>query len=309
MAALPRPCGWLSRVVTQRRMGIEDREYDRQERKSGVFSQITPVVKWLLILNAGIYLLDLLLEPSWQYKPLREFGAFTIQSGIWQMRIWQLVTFQFLHGNLLHVIFNCIAIYFFGPWMERWWGARKFLYYYLLSGVGGALFFTLLVYLRVLPDGLTEQLVGASAGIYAIFVGVAFVAPDLRARLLFPPIELTMKQLAIGMLAIAAGSVIFRIGGNEGGEAGHLGGAIVGFILMRYPWLLGNDEAVEMTRPRLAPRRSLPKLRPRSAVEVEQDSAVDVILDKISREGFQSLTPAEKEVLQQAANAHQTPKK
>lgn len=280
-------------------MGIADRDYHRQDHRDGggFFSQLTPVVKWLLISNLSIYFLDLFLG-----NPFRNFGAFAIQSAVFDGRIWEFVTFQFLHGSVGHVLFNCIGIFFFGPWLERWWGAKKFLIYYLLCGVAGAVFFTILVLLGLLPgDGLWTPLVGASAGIYGILIGVAMVAPNMRVALFFPPIELSMRQLAIALMVISAGSILLKWGGNEGGEAGHLGGAILGFILMRFPWLLGGEPGVEVIRPKLSTAHSPPKLRPRSALEAEHDSAVDAILDKISSKGFQSLTQEEREFLQKAS--------
>lgn len=278
-------------------MGIADRDYHRQDSRKGggFFSQLTPVVRWLLIANLGIYFLDLFLG-----NPLRNFGAFAIQSAVFDGRIWEFVTFQFLHGSVGHVLFNCMGIFFFGPWLERWWGAKKFLIYYLLCGVAGAVFFTLLVLLGLLPgDDLWTPLVGASAGIYGILIGVAVIAPNLRVALLFPPIELSMRQLAIALMVISAGSIVLKFGGNEGGEAGHLGGAILGFILMRFPHLLGGQPGVEVIRPRVT---SPPKLRPRSEIEAQHDSAVDAILDKISSQGFQSLTQQERDFLQQVSN-------
>jgi membrane associated rhomboid family serine protease len=280
-------------------MGLSDREYQRNDHREGggFFSQLTPVVKWLLIANLGIYFLDLLLD-----KQMRNFGAFAIQSAVFEWRVWEFVTFQFLHGSVGHVLFNSLGLFFFGPWMERWWGSKKFLGYYLLCGVGGGVFFTLLVLSGVLPgNDLYTPLVGASAGIYGILVGVAVIAPNLRVSLYFPPIELSMRQLAIALMVISIGSILLRFGGNEGGEAGHLGGAIVGFLLIRYPFLLGCEPGVEVVKPKLSKPQQMPKLRPRSELEKTQDSAVDAILDKISSQGFQSLTQQERDFLQRVS--------
>lgn len=280
-------------------MGMADRDYHRGDRREGggMFSQLTPVVKWLLVINLTIYFLDLFFG-----HPLRNFGAFAIQSAVFGGRIWEFLTFQFLHGSVGHVLFNCVGIFFFGPWLERWWGAQKFLIYYLLCGVGGAVFFTLLVFLGLLPgDGMQTPLVGASAGIYGILIGVAVLAPNLRVALFFPPIELSMRQLAIALMVISAGSILLKFGGNEGGEAGHLGGAIIGFLLMRYPHLLGGEPGVEIIRPKIFTSQP-PKLRPRSEIEKTQDTAVDAILDKISSQGFQSLTQQERDFLQRVSD-------
>ncbi|MEO7098656.1 MAG: rhomboid family intramembrane serine protease [Luteolibacter sp.] len=303
---------------------MADRDYYRKEyHGTGPMAQITPVVKWLLILNLGIYFLDTLVlkGPGLLNGPIRNAGAFTIQSAIFHGEIWRFITFQFIHASVPHVLFNSLGIFFFGPWMERWWGSKKFLIFYLLCGVAGAVFYSLLVYLGVLhvsdPDFLESAaaylpgvnpmtlvpLVGASAGIYGILIGVAVIAPSLRVRLLFPPIELSMRQLAMALMAMAIGSIVFKLGGNEGGEAGHLGGAILGFLLVRFPHLLGQASDIAIFRPKAFSRPPEPKLRPRSAMEKEQDSELDRILDKISSHGFHSLTDEEKAILHELSNS------
>lgn len=286
-------------------MGIADRDYHRNRPQGGGFMQnVTPVVKWLLFLNAGIYILDMILGEKlgriYGFPPLVNWGAFRVQTAIFEYRLWEFFTFQFLHGSLGHVLFNCIGLYFFGPWMERWWGSVKFLIFYLLCGAAGAAFFTLLTFIHVLPGGY-HFLIGASAGIYGIFIGVAVIAPNLRVMLIFPPIELSIRQLAIGLMVISVGAIVFSLGGNEGGDAGHLGGAILGYILMRMPWLLGGNGDMEIIRPRLFKSRQEPKLRPRTRLDIHQDSAVDEILDKVSRDGFQSLTQDERDILLKAS--------
>jgi MFS family permease len=203
-------------------------------------------------------------------------------------------------------LFNSIGIYFFGPWMERWWGSKKFLLFYLLCGGAGATFFTLLTFLGLLPGGLESSMIGASAGIYGIFIGVAFIAPNLRVALLFPPIELSMRQLAIALMAISSGAILLQLGGNEGGEAGHLGGAILGFILMRFPGLLGGGPASETYHARALDRPADAKLKPRTELRTGVDTAVDLILDKVSRDGFQSLTQTERDILRKASESHRS---
>lgn len=298
-------------MVTRRHMGIADRDYQRERPHGGggFLATIPPVTKWLLIANIGIFFLDYLVlpkvlgSPQGGYPPMLRWGAFAIRSAIFEGRIWEFLTFQFLHASLGHVLFNCLGLFFFAPFMEQWWGARKFIAFYLLCGVGGAVFYTLLVFARLIPD---SAMVGASAGLYGILVGVALVAPGLRVRLLFPPIELTMRQLAVALLVIASvmvlgGSLFPGVGlfWNAGGEAGHLGGAIAGFLLLRNPgWLEWANRVPKSPRRRPGSDGDA-KLRPRA--KFRGDDEIDRILDKISEQGFQSLDDDEKEILRRAS--------
>lgn len=264
-------------------------------------AQITPVVKALLAINVVVFILDHLVfvpKPP-GIPPIFEFGAFTIDSAIHQFQIWEFISFQFIHASFMHILFNSMGLYFFGPFMERHLGATRFLIYYLLCGAAGAGFYTLISTIGIIPYDPLVSLVGASAGIYGIFVGVAVIAPHLRVQLLFPPIELSMRQLAIALLVIAAFYILFNLE-NAGGEAGHLGGAILGFLLMRLG-TFRRDNRIDIHRPRAFQRRWKSKLSPRTTVDLDQATEVDRILDKVSRDGFQSLTEAEKQTLKRAA--------
>lgn len=296
-------------------MGIADRDYHRNQPTDGgggFMPRITPVVKYLLIANIGIFILDYLILPNvlglkidgaLHLPPLLNWGAFTVHSAIVEHRLWEFITFQFLHGGLAHIMINSLVLFFFGPWMEEWWGSIKFLIFYLLCGVAGAAFYMLLLTLKIIPGDNGAYLVGASAGIYGILIGVAFIAPDLSVKLLIPPIELTMRKLAIGLMVLSSAAILFRIGGNEGGEAGHLGGAILGYVLMRWPGLLRKGSESNIIRPRAFKRKSKAKLRPRSEAHIDRENEVDLILEKISREGTGSLTQAERELLLKASES------
>ena len=282
-------------------MGAVDRDYSRNENgRSGPTGNLTPVVKWLLIANLAIYFGDILFLNGL----LRNFGEFTINSAILHGQIWKFITFQFLHGGVAHVLFNSIGLFIFGPWMERWWGPRRFVFFYLLCGAAGALFYALLTFTHILEFDLNIPLVGASAGIYGILVGVAMIAPNLRVMLIFPPIELSIRQMAMGILAFAVVVIVFNLD-NAGGQAGHLGGALLGFLLVKFPDLLGwaekHDNDVEIIRPKRFAFRPESKLKPRTQVNLERDTEVDRILDKISREGLHSITDEEREKLNRAS--------
>lgn len=280
-------------------------------------AQLTPVVKWLLITNVLIFFADILVFDHKMF----ESGAFTITSALAERRYWEFITFQFLHAHLGHVAFNSIGLFFFGPWMERWWGSAKFMVFYLLCGAGGAFFYMILVGVGILPqsilvgmkDGGFERfpmtmvpLVGASAGIYGILIGVAVIAPAMRVSLLFPPVTLTMRNLALILLAISTVLILFKIGGNEGGEAGHLGGAIMGFVLMRFwIWNTSSEGGGYSGKSRGSRLDIEPKIRPRTRVDLTSEGEVDRLLDKISENGFQSLTEEERDLLHRAAKSQE----
>ncbi len=283
-------------------MGLADRNYDHAaNRGGGTMASIPPMVKALLIANGIVFILDHLVFVSKppELPPILAFGAFTVDSAIHRGQIWEFITFQFLHANFLHLLFNSMGLYFFGPLMERAMGSKRFLIYYLLCGAAGAGFYTLISLIGIIPYAPQVPLVGASAGIYGIFAGVAVIAPQLRVRLLFPPIELSMRQLAIALLAIALVYILFNLN-NAGGEAGHLGGAILGFFLTRR-MLRHGRRPIDIRRPRAFSHPWKSKLSPRTRIDLDQATEVDRILEKISRDGFQSLTDEEKQTLKKAA--------
>lgn len=180
-------------------------------------------------------------------------GAYSWYTCFMEGEIWRLISYQFLHANTMHLIFNMWALYFFGPAVEEAMGARRYLAFYLACGVAGALFSSLLSGMGVLANepsaaglvaimaqytGLPElqfwqlvPMVGASAAIYGVLVAVAFMYPHMRIRLIFPPIAMTMRTFALLVLGLAVLTVVLN-GDNAGGEAGHMGGIILAAIIM-----------------------------------------------------------------------------
>lgn len=294
-------------------MGFNDRDY-AQEMRQGP-PPMPGISKALLITNIVIFLMDLLgRQPGAESGALNEFGAYTIQDGFMGGHLWQLLTFQFLHHSVGHILFNSIGLYFFAPVVERAFGSRKFLAYYLLCGVGGGLFYTLLYFIGMMPSSSpSTPLVGASAGLFGLFFAVYSLNPKVQVSLLFPPVTLSMGRLA---LFLAGYAVFMILGGwlfptaplfwNSGGEAGHLGGFLVGFLLMKFPGLLGwtKPKGRKIIRPKQFRKQGghsmSPKVRPRTSVDLAAEDEVDRILDKISEEGTGSLTQQEREVLEAA---------
>ena len=290
-------------------MGYADREYFRDGggSSSGRLAR-TPVVKWLLILNLGVFVLGLLVDLRDAFEAV---GCFTVEKGIMGFQIWRFITFQFLHVDFGHLLFNSIAIYFFGAFVEQQLRSRAFLAFYLLCGGAGALGYAVLVSINSDPD---IGVVGASGGIFGILAVAALIAPDMRVQLLFPPVTLTMRLLAIIMLAWGA-FVVLSGGRNAGGEAGHLGGALAGFLMWKIPILrqflqnLARSQGgasrkrggfgIRITKEKKSYTRKLgPKIKDRGG----DAAAVDRILDKINEHGLQSLTEEERRLLSDSGN-------
>ena len=296
-------------VSVLQKMGYDDRDYHRSgpSRPVSRFADI-PVVKWLLISNAAIFLITTMIRTDPRmWTSLELFGFFSIETGFGQFQVWRLLTFQFLHAGFMHLAFNMWALYIFGPFLERWLRSRAFLFYYLLSGIGGALLYTLFVYAPgILPGGMVgDQLVGASAGIFGLLVGVAILAPQGVIRLIFPPIAMKMRTFALLYLGLEVYLVLTN-SSNAGGSAGHLGGALVGVLLMKLPAGRGllvrvanSGGGVKLVaKPK---RRPESKLRPRSGLSGAEASEVDLILEKISKEGLHSLTDKGRELLRKVS--------
>ncbi len=283
---------------------------------SGMVSQpsrfaAAPVVKWLMIINIAVYFLDMIVL---KYK-MQAWGPFSVATAIENFQIWRFITFQFLHdtASFHHLLVNMLGLFFFGHFAERWWGSQKFLIYYLSTGAAGALLYVVLFYAgwfgtQPVPIGLNEMLpasyiplVGASAGIFGILACVAIIAPNLKV-LLFFILPMSMRTFAYMALGISAVVILFNLQ-NAGGEAGHLGGAILGFVLMKFPFLLNFIGENNGRNRRVVDARVMrdSKMKPRIAINLD-DSEIDRILDKVNRDGLQSLTEEERDVLKRVAN-------
>ncbi|MHC5025936.1 MAG: rhomboid family intramembrane serine protease [Planctomycetota bacterium] len=230
--------------------------------------------------------------------------ARTVLKPLKLFEFWRFIGFQFLHADLTHLLFNMIGLFFFGPMAERYLGSKRYVAFYLLCGIFGAVMYLLLnlggfiatsVLERSVPILLVNSpwtpLIGASAGVFGVIMAGAFLAPNTRVllMLIFP---MRIVTLAWGLVIIALIAVVFG-GNNAGGEAAHLGGAIAGFYFIRNPQhlhgffdILGRADPTSHHKP----ARAAPK-----------QSEVDKILDKINQHGMHSLTEKEKRILNEAS--------
>jgi membrane associated rhomboid family serine protease len=243
-------------------MAFEDRDYNRAPgqpapgadyahtpRSSG--SQVghmgpRSVTTWLIIINVAVYILDHVIHGvghdqfgrRFTYPILTQLGYFSVDTAIRHLQVWRFITFQFLHSydNILHLLFNMIGLYFFGPLIEYVLGSRRYLAFYLICGIGGPIMDMLLWMGHVLVASPFMPLVGASAGIFGILIAAAQIAPDATV-LIYGILPMRLRVMAWLLLGIAVFTV-FTQGHNAGGEAAHLGGAILGWLLIRNPRVL-----------------------------------------------------------------------
>lgn len=223
-------------------------------------------------------------------------------------KIWQLITFQLLHGGPLHLFFNLLAIWFFGRVVESIHGPKRMLQMFFLCGVAGGL---LQVLVSFIIKGWGGSVVGASAGTMGFLAAFCLLEPNGTVLLYFVPVRARyVLYFSLGL------SLFFTLVPADPGVAhpAHLGGLLTGMAILRYgyPSLGGLSRLFarsEPRRPATSSRQSswnveAPKVPPRGS-SVGQDfisKEVDPILDKISKHGFQSLTDAEKRTLEAARN-------
>lgn len=252
--------------------------------------------------------------------PLNAIGHFSTGKAFVEMQVWRFITFQFLHANLTHIIFNMLGLWFVGGLVEEHLGRRRYAAFYLTCGVLGGLCYMLLNLLGYLVSqwfpGTTGNipfllvsdpytpLVGASAGVFGVLLAAAYIAPNSIVEVLFI-LPMKMRTAVYLFLALAVVN-LFRGGNNAGGDAAHVGGALAGYFLVRRTHVLRgilgtfgfNDD-----RDRSAPwtqrsRSGKAMFKPSAAAKAQIE--VDRILEKVTREGIGSLTAAERDTLRDA---------
>ncbi|MDR3609326.1 MAG: rhomboid family intramembrane serine protease [Ignavibacteriaceae bacterium] len=284
----------------------------------GGFSFFPPVIKNLLIINGVVFIITLLMEQlifngmPGTYIVNKWLALNPIGEG-YNFQVWQLVTYQFIHANFTHILFNMFGLWMFGMEIENIWGSRKFLYFYLLCGVVAGLFNLFLTPLLGAPPAVT---VGASGAIYGVLVAFGLFFPN-RYIFLYFFIPVKAKYL-IGFFVILEFFMV-NSGGNVAHLA-HLGGAITGLIYI----LLDSKSDIALKgmfrrnafrqNTQINPFGKMPNPFKKKPDVDEADyydlengtknitqAEIDEILDKISRSGYQNLTDHEKKILFEAS--------
>lgn len=195
-----------------------------------------PVVLILLITNIIAYML-LMLFPGPVFEhfalwPLGLPGQVYVEGFSPHFQLWQLLSYSFLHGGLFHILINMYVLWMFGTRIELVWGSKPFLIYYFVCVIGAGLV-QLVVSSIAASNGEIYPTVGASGGVFGLLLAFALTFPEERLMLLFPPVILKAKWLA---LIYAGIELVAGVTGTMEGIAhfAHLGGMVFGFLLLLY---------------------------------------------------------------------------
>jgi membrane associated rhomboid family serine protease len=284
---------------------LEDRNYMRRRR----FESWGSATVLLIILNVVAFIVQC---AKYGYPPNPRPGDYFALSvdGLQHGYVWQLVTFQFMHGGVLHLLLNCLAIFMFGREVEQTLGRRRYFVLYFASGIIGGLFQAAC---GLLFDGhFAAPVVGASAGAFGLIAAFATLFPERSLVLLvfyIIPVTMRAKFLLLFSALLAVFGIIFPVDNIANGA--HLGGMLTGMVFIRFAsrWQWSSFQ-----RRREQPKRlvKVPILkagswaRPGDSVQEELGpeeflaKEVDPILDKISAYGIQSLTERERRILETA---------
>jgi membrane associated rhomboid family serine protease len=280
---------------------LDDRSYMRENphrfRWSANTVMLVALILCFVLQSLSTFYLRL---PVAKYLALSKGG---IQSGF----LWQLITFQFLHGSVGHLLGNGLGLYFFGRTVEARLGTKEYLRIYFLSGLGGGALQLLLAW--TVPNFFGGYVLGASAGVLGLIAAFALMEPEATIFLNFF-IPLKAKYLLWIELGISLFFVLMPAGRGVA-DAAHLGGILTAIAYLRWslhrPSVEWNPLKSRQRKRELVQAASKAvRWRPRASGNADLPSdefisrEVDPILDKISAHGIHSLTPREREILEAA---------
>ena len=257
----------------------------------------TPVVKWLIIVNVAVWLLQIFIPP------LTEFLALDGHKVV-RGQVWRLLTSAFCHSTskILHIVFNLWILFMFGCRMERKYGSREFLYFYLVAAIVSSFAFIALDF----ATNLKATAVGASGAVMGVTMLFALWFPREKILLfLVIPVEIRWVVLALVIFDLLPVVLQFVNGYQDGiAHAAHLGGLAFGFLYYARQWnlesrlgslggLVKNKEDVRKVE--------VKRERKKADEKVAVKQRVDQLLDKVSRDGIGSLTDEEREFLLKAS--------
>ena len=263
------------------------------------------IIEKLIYLNIAIFLLTLLITVfQGLYKGEQNFLIewFSLDNNLdaFLTKPWSIISYGFLHADFIHLIFNMITLYFIGNLFIQYFTEKQALTFYILGTLFGGFLYVISQNYFPLFEGRNTTLVGASAGISAIFIGIATYMPHYQIKIRFIGFVKFWHLAAIWL----AFDVVGLIGSNAGGSFSHLGGSLFGYL---YVQQASNKKTNISTlfssffKRKEKPLKTVHKSAKRKQKTVKNSNQnqekIDVILDKISKSGYDTLTKTEKEFL------------
>ena len=269
------------------------------------------IAEKLIVINVVIFLFTRLITVlfSFDMDTILHWLELPKEISVFIFQPWSLVTYAFLHGSFGHIFWNMLMLYFTGRIFMNLYGERKFINVYFLGAIFGGLIFILSYNIFPALIGLNNSLIGASAAVMAVLIFVCTYTPNQEVRIIF----FNVKLWHVGVFSVLID--IFFIGGgsNIGGRLSHLGGAFVGYFYAR-KLMEGTDIGSGFsnmldrignlfTKNKKAPmktvyRKPTSNLKKSAGSDKEKHQRqIDIILDKISKSGYESLSKAEKDFL------------
>ncbi len=245
--------------------------------------QFRGVVRSLIAINVAVFvIIHIFRNISWHAL----FGLVPVLV-FSRLMIWQLITYLFVHFGLWHLVLNMLMLWMFGSVIENRWGSKRFLYYYLFTGIGAGLCSIIFAYNSGTP------VVGASGAIFGLLVAYAMMFPD-SVILLFFIFPMKMRYAAMVLAGINLLGALSNPGGGIAYIA-HLGGGLFGYLYLK-------NEKIRLILSRYSLLHIKDSLKTKQAQKKRikdeyTDEQIDRILDKISAQGMESLTEKEKNIL------------
>jgi membrane associated rhomboid family serine protease len=248
-------------------------------------SAMTESVKTILIINVSVFLASIFARWfPWGYVVLRPVLI------VHKFMVWQAITYMFIHFEMWHLVINMLMLWFFGPALEDAWGSKRFMTYYLICGVGGAL--------GAFLFSFNAATIGASGAIFGLLVAYAMMFPETVVLVFF----FFPMKIKHAVLVFAAINLLGAVSASGSGVSyvAHLGGALFGYIYLKsetIKFFIKRSGLIAKSNK----RSSRPKSSPRSGPD---DKKVDEILDKIAKHGMNSLSKDEKKILEERSRRH-----
>lgn len=261
------------------------------------------IIEKLIFINIGVFVFALLLTVfSRLYNGEGNFivNWFSLDDNFSSMltKPWSIISYGFLHGGFLHILFNLIGLYFIGNLFLQYFSEKQLLSFYLLGTFFGGILYLLSQNYFPLFEGKRTYLVGASAGVSAIFVGVAAHIPNYQLKIRFIG-YVKLWYLAAIWVGL---DVLGLVGTNAGGNFAHLGGALFGFLYVKRASnkeITVFDSIGNLFNKKEKTLKTVYKSeekKKQTQTNLKQQE-IDQILDKISKSGYDTLTKSEKEFL------------